>query len=434
MQRPERAWRYFFALGVLVGVVVVFAIWSRQALVDGRPDPYAFSATAKSLLRGEGFTPWGMFLHRRSPLYPLMIAGLYGVFGEHEIVVQLAQCVFFGGIVALAYDLGRRLFGVRAGRIAALVCLFHPSLLRYVADFHLETMFTFLWTLTIWQSVRLVEKPSYTRGAQFGVLLGLTSLAKAVLLMYPVVFAGLWLLWLWKRSAALALAPAIGRAFGALVVAAVLMVLTIAPWTYRNYRVSGHFVPITTGASDAFLRGFIFSRFEFITLQKPPYTDAENEVNAYFQRLCTDAGTVWERDDFETDQILNKEAKRRLYAEPWGVARKFVVGVFAFWYEMTSLRTSLAAAAMALVAWALALVGLARARREGRPVWLLLAPALYLNVLLAALLALGRYSVPVLPCLLVVSGYGIDALLGTRRIPLLGSNTDSAVVPVDAGR
>jgi hypothetical protein len=202
------------------------------------------------------------------------------------------------------------------------------------------------------------------------------------------------------------------------------MVATIAPWTYRNYRVSGHFVPITTGASDAYLRGLIFSRSEFITLQKPPYTDAENEVNAYFRDLCAAAGTVWQRDDYETEQILNKEMKRRLVAEPGAAVRKFVVGMFTFWYEMTSLRTSLAAGVMALVAWLFALVGINRARQTRHSVWPLLAPVLYLNVLLAALLALGRYSVPVLPCLLVVSGYGLDGLLGTRRLPLLGAAAD----------
>jgi hypothetical protein len=345
------------------------------------------------------------------------------VFGAHEVVVQLAQCVCFGGTVALVHDLGRRLFGQRSARIAALVCAFHPSLLRYVPDFHLETLFTFLWTLTIWQSVRLVERPNLVRGGVFGVFLALTSLTKAVLLMYPAVFAGMWMLSLWKRSEAADRARNMLRALAVLSAAAFFMILTIAPWTYRNYRVTGHFVPISTGASDAFLRGFAFSRFEFVTLQKPPYTDAENEVNAYFRRLCAAEGAIWEQDDYQTEQILNKEAKRRFVAEPQEVVRKFVIGLFAFWFEMTTLRTSLAAGATALIAWIFAIVGAVRAYRAQRPAWLVLGPVIYLNVLLAALLALGRYSVPVLPCLLVVSGYGIDGLLGTRKLPLLGAGS-----------
>ena len=90
--------------------------------------------------------------------------------------------------------------------------------------------------------------------------------------------------------------------------------------------------------------------------------------------------------------------------------RKTVVGFFTFWYEMTSLKTSLAAGVMALVAWLFAAVGLRRSYSERQPVWLLLVPILYFNLLLAPLLALGRYSVPILPCLLVLAAYGLDTL------------------------
>ena len=89
------------------------------------------------------------------------------------------------------------------------------------------------------------------------------------------------------------------------------MAAVIAPWTVRNYGTTGHFVLVSSGTSDAFLRGMIFSRTQYITLQKPPFTDAENASNAYFKGLASQAGTVWERDDYETDQILNREAKRR---------------------------------------------------------------------------------------------------------------------------
>ena len=54
--------------------------------------------------------------------------------------------------------------------------------------------------------------------------------------------------------------------------------------------------------------------------------------------------------------------------------------------------------------WAFALIGWRRTRRERRPAWLLLLPVLYFNISLAFLLALGRYSVPVLPALIVLAG------------------------------
>jgi hypothetical protein len=231
-------------------------------------------------------------------------------------------------------------------------------------------------------------------------------------MLYPLLFGILWLL---RRSRDPAQREkAWWSPFVPLSIAAVVMALTIAPWTVRNYVATGHFVPITTGMSDAFLRGYVFSRTEFITLQKPPYTHAEVEVNQWFGSLCEAAGTVWERDDVETDRILNKAAKERLLASPAEFLRKSVVGLFTFWYEMTSLKTSLAAGVMALGAWVLAAFGLRRARREGQRAWLVLAPILYLNLLLAVLLSLGRYSVPVLPCLMVLAAFGADTLLGDR--------------------
>ncbi len=43
--------------------------------------------------------------------------------------------------------------------------------------------------------------------------------------------------------------------------------------------------------------------------------------------------------------------------------------------------------------------------------WPLLLPVFYLNIVLALLLALGRYSAPILPALLIVSAFGVDTLL-----------------------
>ena len=75
---------------------------------------------------------------------------------------------------------------------------------------------------------------------------------------------------------------------------------------------------------------------------------------------------------------------------------------------------ALLALVLAIGAWALAAVGIKRARREQISTWPLLLPIVYLNVVLALLLALGRYSVPVLPALMAISAFGIDTLLSRR--------------------
>ena len=407
-------WTPFVFLGALVvGLVMVLVIFRHQNLVDANFDPYYFGKMGKSISEGHGFAGFGSLIKRRAPLYPLVIGGLYVIFGEHERVVLLAHCVFFAATCALVFDIGRRVFNRRTGALAAAACILHPMLLRYLPSLHLEIQLTLLITLVLWLMVRFHERPTIVNGFLVGLAAGLATLTKAVVLFYPVLFA-----------LGIALAYRAARRRGEhdrrtpwvpLALMLVTTGFTILPWTIRNYQVTGHIVPVSSGTSDAFLRGFVFSRTEFITLEKPPYTDAENESSNYFRALAASKGTEWEKDDYETDQILNAEAKRRLLHEPLGVVRKSVVGVFTFWYQLTSLKNSLLALVLAAAAWLFAIFGWRRARREGKPAWLLFLPVLYLNISLALLLALGRYSVPILPALVVLSAYGLDGLLDRRR-------------------
>jgi 4-amino-4-deoxy-L-arabinose transferase-like glycosyltransferase len=396
------------SFALLVSLTAVFVIFPSQSLVANYPDPYNFAEMGRGIAQGQGFH--GEMLGRRAPLYPMFLGAVYFVFGEHTWLVQVLQCLMLAGICWLAHDLAVRVYAsARAGLIAGLACALHPSLLRYVPDFHLEVLLTLLVTLMVWTSVRFYDEPSYKRALAFGVATGAASLTKAVMLLYPGVFA---LFWLWENRQTLRAPLAkVAVSLAPLALVAVSMALTIAPWTARNYHVSGEVVPISTGVSDAFLRGFVFSKTEYITLREPPYTGAENEVNQWFKELCAAEGKVWERDPIETEAILGKEAKRMLLADPVAAVKKGLIGIFTFWYQMTSLKTSLAAGVMALGAWLLAAMGVPRARREERPQWLLFAPVLYLNFFLAALLSLGRYSVPVLPTLIVASAFGADTLL-----------------------
>jgi len=395
-----------FGLATLTAMAVVLVGFRSQGLVDTRPDPYWFLAMGTSLARGEGLSAYGSLLHRRAPLYPFMIGAIYKVFGEHPFLVQLVQTALFAGTCVLAYQIGRRIYNVRTGVIAGVLCALHPALLRYVADFHLETLFTFLLTASVLLAVRFYERPSVGRASAFGALSALTALTKAVAVLLPPVFLVFWWISL-KRSRSSTPTRSLILPVAALLAT---MAVTIAPWTIRNYVVTGHLVPISTGFSDAFLRGYVFSKTEFATLQKPPYTDGENESNAMFQQICAAEGAVWEQDDYQTDKILNRAAKARLLADPAAFVRKTVVGFFTFWYEMTSLKNSLAAGGMALIAWLFAAVGLWRSRTERQPAWLLLVPIFYFNLLLAPLLALGRYSVPIVPCLIVLAAFGLDTL------------------------
>jgi 4-amino-4-deoxy-L-arabinose transferase-like glycosyltransferase len=394
------------ALGLLTGLLMVFVVFDAQSFVRDKTDPYFFGAMGESLARGEGLMRYGTLISRRAPLYPLMIGGLYWTFGPNIRVVQMAQVLIMAATCWLVYDIGRRLFTARTGLIAGIICACHPMMLRYVPDLHLETLLVGLFTLTVWALLRLHDAPTPMNGVIAGVSAGLASLTKAVVFPYPVAFTAVWFFTRLRSGKRLPWLPAACMF--------VALGLTIVPWTIRNHRATnGKFVLISSGFSDAFLRGYVFSELDYALLRRPPYTDAENASNAWFRAIARAAGTEWQREDYETEQVLKEAAKVKLRTEPMEFVRKFTVGLFTFWYQMTSRTNSIITGGLALIVMVLAAIGFRSGMAAGRPVWMCVLPALMLNVLLAVLLALGRYSAPILPPLFVLAAQGA-LVLGHR--------------------
>jgi len=401
--RDGRNIAIIIAVALAACLAMVFVVFRQQSLVANGGDPYRYGELAHGLVE-HGFTK---LTRRGASLYVEWLAVVYRL-GGNDVVVVLLQCLLQIGMCLLVYSIGRRLFNSRTGLLAALACALHPMLLRYVPDLHMETFLTFMCMLTLWAAIRFHDNPTWKNGVMLGAIGMATVLTKGVMLPFLGLFGVIMFL---RALRARSVAGAV-----AVIAMFVTMALLVAPWTYRNYRVTdGRFVLLTPGASDSFLRGYIFTRWEFATLQKPPYTDAENECNAWFQKIAHDAGTVWEADEV-VDEVNNKAVvKEMIRTQPLDTARKVFVGLFTFWYEMTSLKNSLVPATLAIAGWALAIVGLKRAQREGRPSWLIWLPIVVMNVFVATLIPLGRYSVPILPCLMILAAFGVDTLLSRRR-------------------
>lgn len=390
------------AVALAASLTMVFGVFSHQGLVANYGDPYQYGEIARGFVQ-HGFTT---LTRRAASLYPEFLALVYRL-GGHDSVVVLLQCILHAGTCLLVFSLGRRLYNMRTALLAGLFCALHPMLLRYVPDLHMETMLTFVCMLTVWTAVRFYDQPTLVNGVLLGAVGMAAILTKGVILPYVVLFGFISFVMALRRRSA--------KGVVAVIAMFVTMALLLAPWTYRNYQVTdGRFVLLTPGASDSFLRGYIFTRWEFATLQKPPYTDAENASNAWFRKIAHDAGTVWEADEVVDEANNARVAKQMIITHPLDTVRKVFVGLFTFWYEMTTLRNSLVPASLAVAGWVLAIVGLRRAHREGRPSWLIWLPIIVMNMFVAVLIPLGRYSVPILPCLMILAAFGVDTLLSRR--------------------
>ena len=142
LQRPARFVAHHPDVVLLVGLLalaaVVRAMFLFRAPVFLRHDSVTYFQTGYELARGQGFD----LPMRRTPLYPLFIAGVIWTLGEDFVGLAFVQHLLGLVTVAVAYLLGRALFGRPAGFFAALATALSAPLLIYEHYILSEPLFT----------------------------------------------------------------------------------------------------------------------------------------------------------------------------------------------------------------------------------------------------------------------------------------------------
>lgn len=231
-------WLWLPALGVGVRLAYVLLV-GKSELSWG--DEVTYDLLARNLIAGHGysFVPGEPSLWR-APLYPFLLAGCYGLFGVNYTAVLVVQAVV-GGLSALLLTLvGRRLFDDELAPLLA-GCMFavHPLLIFASGLLYSETVYLFLLLLLTLSGLKLAEESETERWAVItGGLLGISVLMKPNLLLLPLAL----ILWLWLVLRDGRRALVLGG------VVALTMAVVVLPWTVRNYRVSGAFVPVSANA------------------------------------------------------------------------------------------------------------------------------------------------------------------------------------------
>jgi 4-amino-4-deoxy-L-arabinose transferase-like glycosyltransferase len=176
------------------------------------------------LKRGEyAFLP-GVPSVQISPLFPLWIASLFFVFGEHPFLILLANCALSVATGVILYLLGRRLFSERAGLIALALWAVYPYAIYYCAWTYRESFLVFLAVAMVWLLTEFFDRQTDLAAAAAGVCGGLMGLANPS----GLIFIGLSPLALMLRDAR-ASRPRL------LAVFYLCLGLSYSPWVVRNY-------------------------------------------------------------------------------------------------------------------------------------------------------------------------------------------------------
>jgi 4-amino-4-deoxy-L-arabinose transferase-like glycosyltransferase len=379
---------------VAVGAAFALGLFLRLAFVLVEPrthlvgDERLWVELARDYVEASRFDPLRSRLIFYPPLFPYVAAALDALFGSLT-AVKLGQALTGSLLVPAVGLAGIRLFGPRAGVLAAFFVACYPELVWYSAHFWSEPLFLLLvW----WSLERLLSADAEGRllGALLaGLLCGLASLTRETALYFSP-FAAIWL--------------AAGRRPGAVLRAAVFalgVVLVVGPWTARNWVVFDAFVPVSVMGGRALwegntdlLRDEVYARYDAVegpnavierhrlAMREAVRNIVSRQPTWFFEKLVAQMPNFW-----AADNLVIVHLKRRAYgpvaaAVPWAVAGLTLLPYLA---------------ALGLFGW-----GIARLPPT-RPQTLLATFVAYYLLVHVVVHAFSRYRLPIVPALLLVA-------------------------------
>ena len=245
-------------VALVVRVAVSLALYTDQ--LPPVPHHWRFGwemgQVASSLVSGHGYGnplpvgsgPTAVVL----PLYPLLIAGVFKLFGTFTSAAAIAMLVLNSIFAALTvipvYKIAERIFDEDAAVIAGWMWALFPFSIYFASSEIWEWSLTallsalvFLYALKVRESLRLRD------WLIWALLWGVLGMTSAVMLA-TLPFLGLWAIaghWRYGRRPLLQAG-----------LAALLFIACITPWTARNYRTFHRFVPMRDNLWLEVHRGF----------------------------------------------------------------------------------------------------------------------------------------------------------------------------------
>jgi 4-amino-4-deoxy-L-arabinose transferase-like glycosyltransferase len=367
-----------------------------------------YHGRAVSIAEGMGMAVDGVPTARFGPTYIVFLALLYKVFGAAPVLGQVANVIFSVGVVYLTYAIALELYDETIARTASLLMAIFPGQIPFAGVSLSEPMFGVLFLFGFLLSIKKIEAGSGVwRGLSIGALYAAAALTRPVTFLY------------------LPLSPLVTFARGASVRKAITLhalaflgvLMVLAPWVYRNYRIFHAFIPATTYGGGVLWQG-----------NNPDATGLPSDGAFQPHAEVT--------DEVLRDSIARKEAVAFIKENPKRFARLFLARLYrTYEVDIEVAQISLNAGrplpaflsgsfikvcntffnAIMLLFCAYLLLPLFRASDFSLRSWLIvLIPTAYFALMQAVFLAQDRYKYPTVPFIVI----GVAVMLRKLQIPV----------------
>lgn len=307
----------------------------------------------------------------RGPIYPAFVA-----IAGSPLAVKVLQAFWDVATCLLVYWLANRSLS------AAWLWAVYPFAIWRVAFINKEIALVFLLASYICVQVMALREGKAHQWLGAGALLGLVNFCKPTFLPWPLVVAT------FARWNRLPLARV------ALLIWA--MIALIAPWTVRNWRVTGgEFVPVATevGGMTTFVGNYQPTDGLWEGAGKIRWQSEVDEI----KRQHRGASVV------ELDRVFYRAAWQQMTSNPLKALEIVVRKCGRFWFLSAAQRERPASCAIQIAYLLLAGIGLWRRRPWSQRTMLLVTLILYVWLIHAISYADLRFSLPVMPFVCVFS-------------------------------
>jgi 4-amino-4-deoxy-L-arabinose transferase-like glycosyltransferase len=223
----------------------------------------------------------------RPPMYILFLAAIYKVFGHNYHAVYIVQSFMSVACLGLIYLLARRLWNGTVGMISLVLSALYVPFIGYSGILLSEILFLFFLLAFSYFALRAVQTRSISFTVLSAVFCALATMTRSISLLLPVGIVIMLVICYRKQMLTKTALTRVSLFFAA-------MLLTISPWTIRNYVDTGEFVLIDSISGLNLLIGnneyadgfFTFKVWEtegWIAAHQPQYNlpQADNVMRDY---------------------------------------------------------------------------------------------------------------------------------------------------------
>lgn len=216
------------------------------------PNTFEYGAIAQNVLAGKGYSlPFiepgieikDPFFSWMPPLYPILVTLFHWFFKNPYFWLLIFQC-FISALTCLCiYNIAYRVFGYRTGMLAGFITAIYPLFILIPTKVLPSTLDIFLLSVIIISLFNVKESGKLSYPAITGILLGLFSLSQPQMFgFFPLI-----IFWLYLNKTQKLLQKGL--------IISLFILITITPWTARNYLIHNKLVVVSTNGGYNFWLG-----------------------------------------------------------------------------------------------------------------------------------------------------------------------------------